>query len=487
MRRRSQPHRVVNTVEGSRARATSRVLVTGFSRWAVVTPPNEHPRLSQPGVFVLDKHKRPLMPTSPRRAKQLLRSGRARVHKLNPFTIRLVDRVRAESTVEGVQLKIDPGSRSTGVAVTRTSSGDTVHGLVAIEVQHRGALISRRLTARAGLRRARRSRNLRYRAPRFNNRGRPQGWLAPSLRHRVESTETWVTRLSALAPVTSMSLELARFDQQKITNPEISGTEYQQGTLAGFEAREYLRTKWRRRCAYCDASGVGPGGVRLNIDHVHPRAKGGTDRISNLTLACVSCNRAKGARDVREFVTDPARLARILATAQTPLHDAAAVNSTRLALYHVLVTTGLPVTVGSGAETAWNRTRLGLPKSHTLDALCVGEVAAVGSWPARVLVARSTGRGSYSRTRSDKFGFPRLRLSRHKIHYGFQTGDRVRVTKSSGTYVGRVTISASGYFTIATPAGVIRASHRHCTQLSKADGWTYAQRAEVVMASASGG
>jgi len=274
-----------NTVEGSRARAVSRTLVTGRTRPAVVTPPNEHPRLTQPGVFVLDKHKRPLMPTSPRRAKQLLRSGRARVHRLTPFTIRLVDRLAAESTVEGVQLKIDPGSRATGMAVARTEADGTVHGLVAIEVQHRGALISRRLTARAGLRRARRARNLRYRSPRFDNRGRPQGWLAPSLRHRVETTETWVTRLSALAPVTSMSLELARFDLQKTTNPEISGTEYQQGTLAGFEAREYLLIKWRRRCAYCDAPGFGPAARRLNIDHIVPRAREGTDRISNLLLA----------------------------------------------------------------------------------------------------------------------------------------------------------------------------------------------------------
>jgi len=419
------------------------------------------------------------MPTSPRRAKQLLRSGRARVHRFTPFTIRLVDRLAAESTVEGVQLKIDPGSRATGMAVARTEADGTVHGLVAIEVQHRGRLISRRLTARAGLRRARRSRNLRYRAPRFNNRARPAGWLAPSLRHRVETTQTWVRRLRRIAPVTSVVMELARFDLQQMANPEISGTEYQQGTLFGFEVREYLLAKWHRRCAYCDARGFGPGSKRLNIDHIHPRAKGGTDRVSNLILACIRCNRAKGVQDVTEFVTDPARLTRILAATQAPLRDAAAVNSTRAALHRSLVATGLPVRAGSGGETAWNRARLGIPKSHTLDALCVGEVAAVGSWPGQVLAARSMGRGSYSRARSDRYGFPRLHLTRVKRHFGFQTGDRVRVAKSSGTYVGRVIISASGWFTIATPEGDrIRASHRHCTLLSKADGWTYAQKAE---------
>jgi len=479
---------VFNTVEGSRARAVSRVLVTGFSRRAVVTPPNEYPRLTQPGVFVLDKNKRPLMPTTPRRAKLLLRSGRARVHRRQPFTIRLVDRLAAKSTVEGVQVKIDPGSKATGIVVARTDAAGAVHGLVAIEVQHRGRLITRRLTARAGLRRARRARNLRYRSPRFDNRARPQGWLAPSLRHRVESTETWVTRLRALAPVTGVVMELARFDLQKLANPEISGVEYQRGTLFGFEVREYLLVKWRRRCAYCNAPGYGRGARRLNIDHITPRSKGGTDRVSNLTLACFQCNRVKGARDVTEFVSDPARLARITHQAKAPLHDAAAVNSTRLALHRALAATGLPVTVGAGGETAWNRARLDIPKSHTLDALCVGEVAAVEGWPGWVLTARSMGRGSYSRTRSDKFGFPRLRLTRTKRHFGFATGDQVRVVKSSGTYVGRVTISAAGQFVITTPAGNrIRASHRRCQLLSKGDGWTYTLRAEAVMASASDG
>ncbi len=476
MRRRLQPHRVVNMIEGSRARAISRALVTGEIRPAVVTP-SHHTNTrgsSEPRVFVLDKRKTPLMPTTPRRAKQLLRSGRARVHKRVPFTIRLVDRLAVESTVEGVQLKIDPGSRFTGMAVARTDAAGAVHGLVSLELQHRGRLISRRLTARAGLRRARRSRNLRYRQPRFDNRARPAGWLAPSLRHRVETVETWVTRLSALAPVTGVVMELVRFDLQQMANPEISGTEYQQGTLWGFEVREYLRVKWRRRCAYCNAPGFGRGARRLNLDHITPRARGGTDRITNLTLACVRCNRAKGTQDVREFVTDPARLARILATAQAPLRDAAAMNSTRAALHRSLLATGLPVTVGSGGETAWNRARLGIPKSHTLDALCVGEVAAVGSWPGQVLVARSMGRGSYSRARSDHYGFPRLHLTRVKRHFGFQTGDRVRVAKSSGTYVGRVTISVSGYFVITTPAGDrIRASHRRCMLLSNGDGWSY--------------
>jgi 5-methylcytosine-specific restriction endonuclease McrA len=430
-------------------------------------------------VFVLDRHHQPLMPCHPARARKLLRKGRARVHKLHPFTIRLVDRVAEDSEIDGVTVKIDPGSRFTGIALTREGPDGTVHGLYGIEVRHRGLQIRAKMQARAALRRGRRSRNLRYRAPRFRNRARPEGWLAPSLRHRVGGTVTWVERLRKIAPVVCISMELVRFDLQKQENPEITGIEYQQGTLHGFEVREYLLAKWGRRCAYCDATGV-----PLNIDHIVPRSKGGSDRVANLTLACIPCNQAKGASPAGEFVTEPARLSRILSQAKTPLRDAAAVNSTRRALHRELKNTGLPVSTGSGGRTKWNRTRNRLPKSHVLDALCTGNTGTVGSYAARVLVAESAGRGSYSRTRSDKYGFPRLHLTRRKRHFGFATGDHVRAVipagrKAAGTYQGRVAVRASGSFNITTAAGTIQGiSHRHCTLLSRADGWAYTHREE---------
>jgi len=441
------------------------------------------PRHLHPRVFVVDRHHQPLMPCHPARARELLRKGRARVHKLYPFTIRLVDRLVADSQVDGVQVTIDPGSRHTGIAVSRTDDAGAVHGLVSVQVDHRGRQIHRAMTSRAALRRGRRSRNLRYRAPRFNNRTRPTGWLPPSTRHRVTSTAGWVHRLRRIAPVTGLRMELVRFDLQQMVNPEITGVGYQQGTLAGFEVREYLLAKWHRRCAYCDASGVGPGSVALNIDHIKPRARGGTNRVSNLCVACIPCNQAKGAADVREFVTDPGRRAKILSTAQKPLADAAAVNTTRWALHCQLRDTGLPVGTGSGGRTKFNRTRCGVPKSHTLDALCVGDITAVADYPSRVLVARATGRGSYARTRSDRFGFPRLHLTRTKRHHGFTTGDHVRAVvptgAKAGTHIGRVAVRASGKFNITTAAGTVQSiHHRHVRLLTRADGWAYTQKGE---------
>ena len=395
-----------------------------------------------------------------------------------PFTIRVVDRTVADSEIEGVVVKVDPGSKATGISVARIDSDGELTGLVAMEVRHRGAQIRQKLQSRAALRRGRRSRNFRYRPPRFLNRTRPKGWLAPSLQHRVDNVTGWVSRLRRLAPVTALSMELVRFDTQLLENPEISGVEYQQGTLAGYEVKEYLLEKWGRKCAYCDVTGV-----PLNVDHIRPRSRGGSHRISNLTLACVPCNQDKDNRPVEDFVTDPARLARILAAAKRPLRDAAAVNTTRWALWRELSDTGLPVSTGTGGRTKWNRTRFGLPKSHTADALAVGDVNAINAFPSTVLVATSTGRGSYARTRSDRYGFPRLFLTRQKRHHGFATGDLVTATvpagQKKGTHTGRVAVRSSGSFNITTPAGTVQGiSHRHCRLIQRGDGWNHHQKKE---------
>lgn len=434
-------------------------------------------------VFVLDRSGNPLMPCTEKRARLLLARGRARVHRLVPFAIRLIDRRVADCAFQPLQLKLDPGSKITGIALVRiaehiTAATGEIQTEVAVlnlfELIHRGRQISEALTARRQMRRRRRS-TLRYRAPRFDNRRKPKGWLAPSLQYRVDTTSSLVARLRRLAPITSIAQELVRFDMQALESPEIAGVEYQQGTLSGYEVREYLLEKWGRACAYCSAKDT-----PLNLDHVHPRARGGSNRISNLTLACIPCNTKKGAQDVREFLAeDPKRLAKVLTQRKRPLKDAAAVNATRWALFNTLKATGLPVSVGTGGRTKCNRHVLGIPKTHALDAACVGQVDAVSDWRKLTLSIKCTGRGSYQRTRLDAFGFPRGYLMREKSVKGFRTGDRVIANvpkgKKTGIHVGRVAIRKSGSFNIRTGSGLVsNVSYRHCRLIQQADGYGYA-------------
>ncbi len=432
-------------------------------------------------VFVLDKTTHPLMPCSEKRARLLLARGRAVVVRLTPFVIRLKDRIGGD--LQPVRLKLDPGSRTTGLALVReTDAMDPETGAITrtstvlwlSALTHRGQAIRDALTARRAMRRRRRTTNLRYRAPRFDNRTKPTGWLAPSLQHRVNSTRSWINRLRRLAPITAISQELVRFDMQAMQKPDTSGVEYQQGTLAGYEVREYLLENWQRTCAYCGAKHV-----PLQIENIQPKSAGGSNRISNLTLACEPCNRKKGAQPVEVFLKGkPDTLTRIQSQAKAPLKDAAAVNATRWALLNALKDTDLPVETGSGGRTKFNRSRLDIPKTHALDAACVGQLDALHDWQRPTLAIKSTGRGSYQRTRLDRFGFPRGYLTRQKRIHGFQTGDRViaRVLsgKNAGIHVRRVAVRATGSFNIQTMSGVIQGiSHRHCSVLQRADGYGY--------------
>jgi 5-methylcytosine-specific restriction endonuclease McrA len=413
------------------------------------------------------------MPCSEKRARLLLERGRARVHRVLPFVIRLIDRTADFCEFQPLRLKLDPGSKTTGLALVREFNGG-IAVLNLFDLMHRGRQISEALTARRNMRRARRGRNTRYRAPRLLNRRKPEGWLAPSLQHRVDTTLAWVKRICRWAPVTALSTELVRFDMQAMETSDISGVEYQQGTLAGYELREYLLEKWGRRCMYCDKESV-----PLQIEHIHARANGGTNRPNNLGIACQRCNQKKAARHITEFLKkDSTRLAQILAQSRRSLKDAAAVNATRWALLDRLKATGLAVEVSSGGRTKYNWCRLEVPKTHALDAACVGAVEAVTDWRRPTLAIKATGRGSYQRTRLDKYGFPRGYLMREKSVKGFQTGDMVRATvtvgKKVGSYVGRVAVRASGSFNIQNGKEVVQGiSYRYCTMVQRADGYGY--------------
>lgn len=418
-------------------------------------------------VFVLSTDKQPLDPTTPARARLLLSRGKAAVYRLKPFTIILKNRLAKDSETSAHRLKIDPGSKTTGLAILNEQTG---HVIFAAELTHRGQQITQSLSDRRAIRRNRRQRKTRYRQPRFLNRTRADGWLAPSLQSRVENVMTWVHRLCRVCPLTALSQEVVRFDTQLMQNAEVAGVGYQRGELAGYEVREYLLEKWGRTCAYCKKTGV-----PLEIEHLTPRSRGGSDRVSNLTLACRPCNQKKNNQTATEF-----GFPQLQAQAKVPLKDAAAVNSTRWALYRRLQQTGLPVEVGTGGRTKYNRIRLGLAKSHWADAACVGAstpdtLTGAGLTP---LLITAMGRGTYQACRTDKHGFPKQHRTRQKHHFGFQTGDFVRCVrrkgKYAGTWVSRVVVRVTGVFDILTPLGKASVNQKECTRLFAADGYQYA-------------
>jgi 5-methylcytosine-specific restriction endonuclease McrA len=365
-------------------------------------------------------------------------------------------------------LKVDPGSKITGLAlvrIERTPDGEIHYALHLAHLEHRGVAVHRAMQQRAGYRRRRRTANLRHRAPRFLNRGRPKGWLPPSLRSRVENVVHWAQRYQRLVPLTRIEVERVKFDLQLLDNPEISGVEYQRGALWGWEVRAYVLEKFHHACAYCHTSNV-----PLELDHVRPRSRDGSDRISNLVPACHPCNTTKGNWTATEWGHPE-----VEAQAKAPLKDAAAVNATRYALCEALRTLGLPLRTWSGGRTRWNRDHCGLPKDHALDALCIGDLAGVTTGTWRTLVITAKGRGAYRRTNVNDAGFPVGYLMREKRVRGFATGDLVHADvppprRTAGVHVGRVAVRRTGSFRVGQVDGINVA---FCHLRQRADGYAY--------------
>jgi 5-methylcytosine-specific restriction endonuclease McrA len=371
-------------------------------------------------VLVLDKQKKPLMPTTPKRARLLLARGRAVVHRVKPFVIRLPDRRAEESTRHLGRLKLDPGSKTTGLALVRveqTPEGAVHHAVLLAEVQHRGEQVHQNKVTQRQARR--RQANLRHRAPRCANRGRPCGWLPPSLLSRVGNLLTWTKRLS--------------------------------------------------RCVYCGKQ-EGP----FELDHLRPQSRGGTGRISNLAPSCPDCNLAKGNLTAAEFGHPE-----VEATARHPLKDAAAVNATRHTVVESLQELGLPIGAWSGGRTRWNRARFGVEKTHALDALCVGDLAGVKPGELKTVRIKASGRGQHCHTLWTKHGFPRAHLMRRKMVAGFITGDVVKAVvppplKTAGMHVGRIAVRATGSCAIRTSKGTIDGINvRYLHLIQRGDGYEY--------------
>ena len=444
-------------------------------------------------VAVLDSLKRSQNPVHPAVARRMLKNGNAAVYRNHPFTIILALGVESEFP-SPLRLKIDPGSRTTGLVIVN----DATRAIVWIgELRHRGIEIKKALDKRRALRRSRRNRHTRYRPSRFDNRRKggchgcggnpakrkslcrpcatmPRGernpelavkWLPPSLMSRVHNVETWARRLCSAFPITAISVEVARFDTQLIENPNIGGVEYQQGELAGYEVREYLLEKFQRKCSYC-----GLKDVPLEIEHIVPKSRNGSNRISNLTIACHSCNQAKGNQTAEEFGHPQVQI-----QVRQPLRDAAMMNATRYKTHDMLRGFGVPLETGTGGRTKYNRTRAGLEKSHWADAACVG-ASTPERWKLDKGTVHQIRTKSYARRGRRQVclvnasGFPRSGAKSGVRFFGYQTGDVVQVEipkgKNAGVHVVRLSVRSDGRFDMKPENGkMFTGSYRYIVGL----------------------
>ena len=303
-------------------------------------------------VYVLDTDGKPLMPTTRHgKVRRLLRDGRAVVVRLQPFTIQLA--YESKRYTQEVSLGIDAGSVHIGVSAT-TEKKELFSAEVVIRTD-----IVKKIASRRELRRGRRFRKTRYRAARFHNRRKGEGWLAPSIRYKVDSHLKIIRLLHSILPISKTTIEVAQFDVQKIKNDKIQVVEYQQGEQMGFwNVREYVLARDGHKCQHCKGKS---GDKILNVHHLESRKTGG-NAPSNLITLCETCHKAYHRGDIQ-----------LKQKRGASLRDAAAMNIMRWAVYDKAMEEFSNVHLTFGYITKHTRIENGVEKSHNTDAFCIAK------------------------------------------------------------------------------------------------------------------
>ena len=364
---------------------------------------------NQNTVPVLNTDGTPLAPTKPSRARRWIETGKAaKEWKHGLFAVRLVSHLEEAATPE-ISLNIDPGAKSTGIAVVVRQPNNETTAIAGFEIHHRGDQVSRRMTARRGHRRNRRSR-LKRRPARFLNRTRKDGWLPPSVLSKLSNITTTVRHLRDLFPISRVVIETNRFDPRLLRDPDVQGTDYQHSERGTMQVREYVLQRDNRTCQYqqkCRRKKA----KRLEVDHIVPRSQGGTYRIDNLITVCKPCNEAKSNHHIENFLAkNPDRLKRVQQQLKKPMASATHMNQLVPLLLTALENTELPILQTDAVSTAHTRNKLGIPKSHVNDALCLAEPLKVNNLPERLTLINAVGHGKRQMLSTpSKYGTPRYK------------------------------------------------------------------------------
>ena len=303
-------------------------------------------------VYVLDINGHPLMPTERHgKVKHLLKNGKAKVIKRCPFTIQLL--YKSLTYTQSIILGVDAGSKHIGLSATTNDKE-----FYASDVELRTDIV-KLISKRRELRRSRRNRKTRYRQARFDNRKRKDGWLAPSISQKIKCHIKVVENVHKILPITNIVVETASFDIQKIKNPNIKDTEYQQGEQLDFwNVREYVLFRDEHICQCCKGK---TKDKILNVHHIESRKTGG-NAPNNLITLCETCHKGYHNGTVRL----PKTIKRGII-----FRDAAFMGIMRWAFYNKLREKYKNVSMTYGYITKNTRIENKLPKKHYVDARCI--------------------------------------------------------------------------------------------------------------------
>jgi len=390
-------------------------------------------------VYVINQRKQSLMPITPSNARKLLRDGKARVVNRTPFTIQLL--YSTGESRQDITLGIDAGSKTIGV-----SAGTEKEELYTSEIALRNDIVGL-LSEKRQYRRTRRNR-LRYRKPRFLNRNKNKGWLAPSIQHKINSHLKIVEGIHKILPVSKIIAEVAGFDIQKIKNPDIQGEEYQQGGQLDFwNVREYVLFRDDHKCQHCHGKSKDK---ILNVHHIESRKTGG-DTPDNLITLCETCHNKYHKSEIQLKVKRG-----------RSFKDAAFMGIMRWEFYNRLKEMYPEVSLTYGYITKNTRISHGLEKTHAADAYCIaGNLEAKRSnMPYTQKFVRKNNR-SLHKANIRKGGIRKENKAPYVVH-GFRLFDKVLYDDQECFVFGR---RKSGYFDLRTLDGAKVHASANCNKL----------------------
>ena len=301
-------------------------------------------------VFVRNMRGQALMPCSQRKARLLLKQKKAKIVGYKPFTIQLC--YATGEAKQEVTVGIDEGARHIGIAIV--SQGKV---LAKGEVELRQDVHSLLLT-RAQYRRSRRFRKTRYRKARFLNRRKPEGWLPPSIRAKLDANFAWIDRFCSLVPNPKLRIEVGKFDTAKMINPEIQSVDYQHGQTYGYyDVRYFVFARDEYTCQVCKRKNK-----VLHTHHVVYRSEGGTDRADNLIAVCTDCHTSENHKPGGVLYRWMKEHKKVKQYKEPPF-----MNILRIRTFRKYP----DAEITYGSETSPRRKELGLEKTHCNDAIAI--------------------------------------------------------------------------------------------------------------------
>ena len=378
-------------------------------------------------VYVLNKHGKALMPCKPRKARKLLEANKAKVVKQTPFTIQLLS--GSSGYKQEINLGVDAGSKYVGLSAT-TETKELFKATVELRND-----ISKLLDSRRSLRRSRRTRKLRHRPARFNNRGK-KGKLAPSIQHKINSHLAVIDEICAILPVTNIMVETAEFDPHKLKNPEITGKEYQEGDSKGFyNVKQAVLSRDNYTCQNC-----GEKTGKLEVHHILFRSKGGSNRMDNLVVLCQDCH--------KKIHTGKLKLNKKVKSFKHATH----MNIMRKKLLEILKTKYDNVTETFGYITKYNREKLGIIKSHSNDAHVISKNFDAEALDTEYLFRKVRRHNRQIHKTKPSKGGKRKRNQSPYIINGFRRYDKVKYKNQTCFITGK---RSSGYFQLKLFDGTV--------------------------------